>query len=283
MKRLLQIKPDDWVKLVCPELTEINLTDMPADMVSKINTESRMDSVKWVNGKIVVHLEPMGYRHTGLPVKMLRYRSDIWEYTERNGFGFPQIIQAVIFFDRKHDAGVHVLKDTSGGKQTLNYNYTVIRVWELDCRDIISRKLAGLYPLLPLAKWDNDAGAGEVIETSVKAVESVSDPGLCLDLLAVMNLLAEDKFPRDLIARYIRKERIMQSALLYELYGDLLEQQLAEKLEEKLAEKLEEKLGEREKQIAAKMLREGIALDLAAKVTGLPFEKVSELKLQAGV
>jgi hypothetical protein len=28
------------------------------------------------------------------------------------------------------------------------------------------------------------------------------------------------------------------------------------------------------------MLCEGIALDLAAKVTGLPFEKVSELKLQ---
>jgi hypothetical protein len=43
-----------------------------------------------------------------------------------------------------------------------------------------------------------------------------------------MNLLAENKFPRDLIAQYIRKERIMQSALLYELYGDLLEQQLEE-------------------------------------------------------
>jgi hypothetical protein len=54
---------------------------MQSDLVPRIKKESLMDNVKWLNDSVIVHFEPMGYKDIALPARMLRYRSDIWEYT----------------------------------------------------------------------------------------------------------------------------------------------------------------------------------------------------------
>jgi hypothetical protein len=38
----------------------------------------------------------------------------------------------------------------------IEFSFPVFKVWELDAKDIVERKLEGLYPLLPLMK--NEAG-----------------------------------------------------------------------------------------------------------------------------
>jgi hypothetical protein len=126
IKRVLQIRTEDWVTFAFPEHTQVKLTDMKSDLVARIKKESLMDNVKLLNDSSVVHFEPMGYKDEALPARMLRYRSDIWEYTASQKKGFPSIKQAVIFFFEKHDNGTHSLTDDS-----FKYSYKVIKVWEI--------------------------------------------------------------------------------------------------------------------------------------------------------
>jgi FKBP-type peptidyl-prolyl cis-trans isomerase len=117
--------------------------------------------------------------------------------------------------------------------------------------------------------------------------------------------------------KFLREIRLMASELLMELYGDLLQEQVAEATEqlrkqaaEQVAEATEQvrkqateqvaeaakqvrkqaakQVGKQERRLAAhfekkeetlivNMLREGIAPEVAVKITGLPFEKIREL------
>jgi hypothetical protein len=170
MKRLFQIKTEDWISFLFPNLTDIHLTDMQSDIVARIKQESIMDNVKMLNNECIIHFEPMGYKDDALPARMLRYRADIWEYTLGHDLGLPSIKQIVIFFSDKHDNGIHHLDDTWETEQTLDYNYKVVKVWEIDSADIVKRKLIGLYPLLPLAKHEDNMDDEKIIVSAIETI-----------------------------------------------------------------------------------------------------------------
>lgn len=97
-------------------------------------TESRLDSLFWVespDGPYILNIEPQGYKDKATPTRMLRYRADIWEYTMSKDRSTPRINQAVIFYFPEHDNERNTLNDDWQGKLTIDYNYEVIKVWEL--------------------------------------------------------------------------------------------------------------------------------------------------------
>ena len=260
IKRLLQIKLEDWVTFIFPGQTQVKLKDMQSDMVARIKNESLMDNVKWLNRNTIVHFEPMGYKDESLPSRMLRYRSDIWEYTSGKKRGYPSIKQAVIFFFKKHDNKNHHLVDDD-----FDYSYKVIRVWEIDDTEIINKKLIGLYPLLPLAKHKKKMSNVKVIESAIKTINTVSDPVCKADLLAVMSILAAEKYSRDLIKMYVRRDMVMESALLDEWVSDFVEE-----AEQKTEQKVKE-------EIATKLLRRGDPPETVAEIVNFPTDKIKKL------
>jgi len=45
-----------------------------------------MDKLIWIDdgtNKKIINMEPQGYKDKSFSARMLRYRADIWEYTER--------------------------------------------------------------------------------------------------------------------------------------------------------------------------------------------------------
>ena len=260
IKRLLQIKTEDWVTFVFPEQSQVKLEDMQSDMVARIKKESLMDNVKWLNANTIVHFEPMGYKDDGLPCRMLRYRADIWEYTVAHERGLPSIKQAVIFFFEKHDNRNHHLTD-----DTFDYSYRVIKVWEIEDTEIIDKKLIGLYPLLPLTSHKQKMNDADVIKSAVSTINTVSDPVCKADLFAAMSILAAEKYPKDLIQMYIRRDMLMQSALFEEWVADFVEE-----AEQKTEQKTKEN-------IAARLLRKGQTPDYVAEIVDFPIDKIKKL------
>jgi len=256
IKRVLQIKTEDWVTFVFPEQTQVSLTDMKSDLVPRIKRESLMDNVKWLNNSSIVHFEPMGYKDEGLPARMLRYRSDIWEYTASQKNGFPSIKQAVIFFFEKHDNGIHHLSD-----DTFDYRYKVIKVWEIEGTEIVDKKLIGLYPLLPLTIHKKQLSNEDIIKSAVATINTVSDPVCKADLLATMSILAAEKYSTDFIRTYVRRDMLMQSELLNEW----------------ISEFVEEAKEEGKTQIAVKLLKKGHPPDYVAEIVDFPIDKVKKL------
>ena len=210
----MQRRPNDWIKFINPKCRDEQIKPYKSEYVPK--TESRLDQVFEVDdleGNYLVNFEPVGYKDTALPARMMRYRSDIWEATLNDNKGTPHILQAVILFYPKHDNENHVLKDSCDNITTLHYTYRVIRIWEYSRQEVIEKKLLGLYPLLPLMKGKPGEKAKEVIQESIKTICQIEDAALQKDLLAVMALLAGGKYPVSLVKSLIGRELIMQSPI----------------------------------------------------------------------
>jgi len=214
VKRLVQRRSGDWVKFLQPKCQPEWIKPFKSEYTPK--TQSRLDEVFAVEdpkGTYLVNFEPMGYYDLTLPVRMMRYRSDIWEATLHAGQGTPPLLQAVFFFYPEHDNKNHLLTDRWEELKTLEFTYQVIRVWEESRQSVIEQELAGLYPLLPLMKGKEGEAAGQVLQESITVVSKIKDEALRQDLLAVMGILAGGKYAAEVVYSMIRREMVMHSSV----------------------------------------------------------------------
>jgi len=217
VKRLMQSSMGDWVKFLVPGCKEDWIKEMDASKVPA-KKESRLDKLILVDSpdeKFILNIEPQGYLDYKMPVRMLRYRADIWEYTVEIGLGMPSVKQAVIYFYKEHDNREYLLSDKWDGIETLKYSFKAIRIWEIESNIIIRNKLEGLYPLIPLMN-SGDETEEEIIEKTIDVIKNVETETFKADLLAVMTILAGEKFTKELIKKYIRREMLMSSPIYNE-------------------------------------------------------------------
>ncbi|KFI34789.1 hypothetical protein HY00_09690 [Peptococcaceae bacterium SCADC1_2_3] len=217
VKRLVQRRSSDWVKFLQPGCQKEWIKPFKSEYTPK--TQSRLDEVFAVEdpkGAYLVNFEPMGYYDLILPVRMMRYRSDIWEATLHAGQGTPPLLQAVFFFYPEHDNKNHRLTDHWEELKTLEFTYRVVRVWEESRQSVIERELVGLYPLLPLMKEKEGEEAKQVLQESITVVSKIKDEALRQDLLAVMGILAGGKYAAEVVYSMIRREMVMQSPVYQE-------------------------------------------------------------------
>lgn len=213
-KRLIQLRPDDWAKLTLRDNSYIRLTEMKPDKNPKV--ESRLDVLYWVDNdkdSFILNIEPQGYYEAALPARMLRYRSDIWEYTMSTGRGVPSIRQVVVFFYPKDDNKKHELIDEESDNSNISFKYDVIRIWELQKDYIIDNELIGLYSLLPLMEKEKDETDEEILEKSVRVIKTIEDDALRGDSFAAMSIMSSDRYSVELIKKYVRREMLMNSQL----------------------------------------------------------------------
>ena len=271
VKRILQVRPEDWQAFLFPSLTNLRLTDFPTEIVPK--KSSRLDNIKFINDTFISHIEPNGYLDYGIPARMLRYRADIWEYTLSHNMGMPPVNQTLVLFYEKHDNKTHEITDNYFESQGLEYRYRVIKVWELDPSDIINRKLIGLYPLLPLMRYNAEKTGEQIITESVQIIQSVPNEALQSDLLSAMSILASERFSAKLILNFVKKERLMSS----EFYKEFVEVFVieAEQRGEQRGKEIGKELTTLE--IAKTMLAFGDPVEKIAAITKLPADKILAL------
>lgn len=241
-KRLIQIRPMDWVRVILPECDEVEITEMRPDKVPR--TESKLDALFWIrsnNEQFILNIEPQGYLDPAMPARMLRYRSDVWEYTISKGLATPSIKQVVIFFYPQHDNKKNYLEDTWQERKTLAFEYEVIKVWEMDRDPVLQKKLLGLYPLLPLMERGPGETPDQAIEAAVNIIQTVEEEALKADLLAVMSILAGERFSSKLVRKYVRREMLMKSTLFKEWVEEEREEIGISKTRENIIELLTEK------------------------------------------
>lgn len=217
-KRLLQLRPEDWIKAALGTAETVRFREIKPDKIPKV--ESRLDSLYMIedkNNRMILNIEPQGYYETALPARMLRYRSDIWEYTLNSGLGLISIKQVVVLFHPKHDNNLNILEDKRDDNSNTITGYDVLRVWEMDKDFVIGNKLLGLYSLLPLMKDERKETSKEIIlKEAVEIALAVEDKALGADILAAMSFLAEVEYSTEIITKFIRRDMLMGSTLFNE-------------------------------------------------------------------
>lgn len=218
IKRLMQSRLEDWVEYILPDCSKDWIIEMDAEKVPA-KKESRLDKLILIdapNDRYILNIEPQGYLDYKMPARMLRYRSDIWEYTIEKGMGTPSIKQAVVYFYKEHDNKKYSLQDSWNDQETLMFSYKPIKVWEMKKESVIEKKLIGLYPLLPLMEKYNSETEDEILENTVNIIKTVENVALQADLFAVMSILAGEKFTSELVKKYVRRDMLMNSPLFNE-------------------------------------------------------------------
>lgn len=229
IKRLMQSRIEDWIEFLIPNCKKEWIKEMDASKVPP-KKESRLDKLILIDSpeeRFILNIEPQGYLDYTMSARMLRYRSDIWEYTIAKGIGTPSIKQVVIYFYKHHDNKEYSLEDSWNDIKTLEFNYKAIKVWELKKTLIIERKLEGLYPLLPLMEREDQETDEQVMEITMQTIKTVKNPSLQADLLAVMSILVGEKFTSELVKKYIRREMLMNSPI----YNEWVEEERKEAAE----------------------------------------------------
>ena len=170
---------------------------------------------------------------------MLRYRSDVWEYTMRKGIGTPSIKQVVVFFYPKDDNKQHELKDKRSGDSKISFSYDVVKIWKLKKDYIVDNNLVGLYSLLPLMQIEPGETDEEIIEKSVKVIQTIEDEALRGDSLAAMSIMSADRYSSTLIQKYVRREMLMSSPLFEEWVSEERKEAVRDTNKKRIIETLE--------------------------------------------
>ena len=217
VKRLVQRRSGDWVRFLQPGCKKEWIKPFKSEYTPKMS--SRLDEVFIIEdpgGAYLINFEPMGYLDAALPVRMLRYRSDLWEATLQDKKGTPPLFQAVFFFYPEHDNKNHLLTDHWGDLKTLEFTYRIIQVWEQPRQLVIDQELIGLYPLLPLMKGKSEEEPEQILKESIEVISKIADEALRQDLLTVMGILAGGKYVAEVVYSLIRREMVMQSPIYQE-------------------------------------------------------------------
>lgn len=216
-KRLIQLRPIDWVKSVIPDCKAEWITEMKPEQTPK--KQSILDALFWIEnekGRFLLNLEPQGYYESSLPARMLRYRSDVWEYTMSKGMGVPSIKQVVIFFYPHHDNRKHRLEDRRKDNSQIVFSYDVVKIWKMKKSLVKDNRLVGLYPLLPLMDQESKETPEQVIEETITVIRTIENEELQADILTAMAILAGERYSNKLVKKYVRRDMLMNSPLFEE-------------------------------------------------------------------
>jgi hypothetical protein len=280
-KRIFTISPQDWFRALHPDIAIKSIEGLPNNFVAKIKNESITDFTRLINKNTVFHWEPMNFKELAFPFRMLRYRADIWEYyANEAGFTYDKIKfihQVAILMDPSCDNGLSKIEDNSSSFCGISFYYHVFKVWELDPKDIVARKLEGLYPLLPLMKNEAGVSKPEILRNAISAIKSVNDKSLQKEFLTIMCLLAQDKnrFSVDLVRSCINEEELMSSELL-----EMLTKEIVDRETKKASEKASKKASDKTKLLLFKVQNDSLSIPDIAKTVGVSEDDVRVAKAE---
>ncbi|MCL0061992.1 hypothetical protein M1N62_03415 [Thermodesulfovibrionales bacterium] len=143
-----------------------------------------------------------------LPERMLGYT---WRLFEK----YRLSVNPVLLLLREGGKPRESLEVKVLGRRVFHFDFTIIPVWEMEGKRIVEEKLTGLYPLLPLMKWEEPVERvlertqglilGEVAELEKKA-----------DAYVALKVLSGIKYPLELIEKMLRRRDIMIESPVYE-------------------------------------------------------------------
>lgn len=217
-KRLLQLRPEDWIKAVLGTVEDVKFREIKPEKNPKV--ESRLDALYLIedeDNRFILNLEPQGYIDPAIPARMLRYRADVYESMLSTNRDLLPMKQVVIYFSKEQETTDNKIIDDLFDNSNIHYKYDVLRAWEMDKKFVLENELIGLYALLPLMEDERKKINKEIVlKESVKIASEVKDEALSKDILAAMSFLSEVEYSKEMITNIIRREMLMGSPLYEE-------------------------------------------------------------------
>ena len=213
----------------------------------------RADSVIFLeSAEMILHLE-----FQTRPDELIAYRMANYWIRLYGKYPDKEIHQVVIYLKPSNSPLVYQTKFSS---QKLNHEFNVIRLWEQPTE--VLQSYLGLLPLSVLSKTDDPT---ETLRKTAKIIDNIEDKQVKNNVSAATAIISGLALSKDVIQKLLRSD-IMKESVIYQ---DIL------------LEGTEKGRYEERNQIALKMLRSNMAVDLVTQFTGLTIKQVEKLQKSA--
>ena len=213
----------------------------------------RADSVIFLeSAEMILHLE-----FQTRPDELIAYRMANYWIRLYGKYPNKEIHQVVIYLKPSNSPLVYQTKFSS---QKLNHEFNVIRLWEQPTE--VLQSYLGLLPLSVLSKTDDPT---ETLRKTAKIIDNIEDKQVKNNVSAATAIISGLALSKDVIQKLLRSD-IMKESVIYQ---DIL------------LEGTEKGRYEERNQIALKMLRSNMAVDLVTQFTGLTIKQIEKLQKSA--
>jgi predicted transposase/invertase (TIGR01784 family) len=256
-RRLAEQFPQDFahwllgksVNLTILEPTELSLEPIRADSLILLAGTGE-----------ILHIEFQVDPKKDMAMRLADYRLRIYRK-----FPSHTIHQVVIY-----------LRETTSAKVYQNYfeiagmyaEHEIIRIWEVPVT--ILQSYSGL---LPFAVLGQTADPEQTLRDAVRAIGTLPTEQQQHEAMGAAYILSGLKLEAQQIAKIIRRD-IMQESVTYQA---LLEEGRREGIQEGIQEGLRAGLAQAQRSMAVSLLREGAAIDLIQRVSGLSIAEIEQL------
>jgi predicted transposase/invertase (TIGR01784 family) len=195
----------------------------------------------------ILHIEFQTIPKENIPFRMLDYRVR----GNRRYKGKP-MRQVVIYLKPTTS---ELAYQTSYDLERTHHEFDVVRLWEQPASLFL--QCPGLLPFAALGQSESPA---EMLRQSAQLVEQLEEPTMQANLMAASAILAGLRLEEDVIYRIVRRDIMQESAVYRSIQREAQD--------------------ERDRAIALNLLREGLAIEIVARGTGLLIEEVQQLQHQ---
>jgi hypothetical protein len=106
--------------------------------------------------------------------------------------------------------------------------FKVIALWEVDAAQVMDQELTGLYPLLPLMRWEEEHESAAILEQSQRLILDEIEPlEARADAYVGLRVLSAISYPSELVKQILqRKELMLESPVYREIQEEAREEAL---------------------------------------------------------
>ena len=130
------------------------------------------------------------------------------------------------------------------GRQVATCCFEVIALWEADAAVVLEQDLVGLYPLLPLMRWEGAEPAAILQRSQDLILERIGPREACADAYVALRVLSGMVYPPELVRQLLqRRELMLESPVYREIMEEGREEGREEGLRENILTALEVRFG----------------------------------------
>jgi predicted transposase/invertase (TIGR01784 family) len=228
-----------WLLGKSVTLTEIQPSELSLDPI-------RADALIFLESdESILHIEFQTLPKDNVPFRMLDYR-----VRGHRKNPTKSMRQVVIYLKQ---TGSDLVYQTSFMMECTRHEFEVIRLWEQPASLFLQ------YPgLIPFAILGQSVDAEETLRQVAQRVDQIQDPQTQANLMAASGILAGLKLEDEIVYRILRRDIMQESTVYRSMQREVQE--------------------ERDRTIALNFLREGLAIEIVARGTGLSIEQVQQLQ-----
>ena len=213
MKRLSAEFVEDYVRFAlgrpASHIEVLEVTELDKELPSLMREVDFVALIEADGERFVLVVEFQTAWENDMPQRALGYS---WRAYER--YGLPVYPVVVVF--RKSGALRDRLDLQALELEVLKFRFRVVPVWELDGAEIVAQKWVGLYPLLPLMKWEGKSDEVVLRESQDLVLEQIVEREPRADAYVALRVLSGIRHPVSLIDHILRRKEIMVESPVYQ-------------------------------------------------------------------